>query len=605
MVSFRSKRKGFTFVEVIISATLFSIIGVGFYQVYTSVIETSNNLRLKNIALFIANSEIEYVRNVPYEDVGLVGGIPSGVFDQYATVTMNGIDFSVVRTIRAIDEPFDGTIGGLPEDLSPADNKMVEVEVGCPDCTGFNPVTLTFRVGPPGLETSSGNGALLVQVFDAGGEAVQGARVDIANDAENPPISFIDTTNDSGELLIVDAPPGTETYRIIVTKDGYSTERTYAAGEDGVLNPVKPNLTVASSTLAQASFAIDLVSDLSFSVITPACAPVPDFAFQMTGSKLLSEDPDLLKYDEAHQTNAAGILTVEDVEWDTYTFTSNDESYVITGMTPLNPASVNPGDNEAIVMIAEPEDPYMVSVLVVDDTSGAPISDAAIQMTGPGGYDNTLNTGVGVVSQTDWSGGPGQADFADSGRFYAQADLDYTSDPGEVHLIQVGSSPRLYDPITGWLESSTFDLGETGELRSFSWSPLNQSGKKRQLLEFQIATNNDNETWSFLGPDGTAGTYYDYQNLDLYSGHAGDRYLRYRAVFTTLHPKARKTPYLSDVYIGYTAECAAPGQVTFSGLTQTGDYDIDVTKSGYQAGDAVVTVDGDTIENITVRLIPN
>lgn len=605
-MNFYKKKKGFTLVEVIVSSALFALVSIGFYQVYTSILETTNTLRLKNLAIFIANSQIEYVRNAPYQDVGLIGGIPSGVFEQYSVVSMNGINFEVTRTIRAIDEPFDGTIGGAPEDLSPADNKLIEVEVACSECGDFNPVTMTFRVGPPGLETSNGNGGLLVRVFDAGGEAVSGARVEINNEEEDPPISFVDTTNDSGELLIVDAPPGVESYQISVTKEDFSSERTYAPGEDGVLNPVKPNLTVASSTLAQASFAIDTLSDVSFQVITPACTQVSDFAFQMTGSKLLSEDPDFIKYDESHQTNAAGILVVEDIEWDTYEFASNDESYAIVGMNPVGPVAVNPGENEDILFIAEPLVPNMVSVLVVDDSTGSVIDGATVQLTGPGGYDNSIDTGVGVVSQTDWSGGGSQEEWSlDPSRFYQSTGVDYSTTPGEVTLIKTQSKPNFYDPSTGNLESSTFDMGEEGLLRSFSWLPLQQSGKKKQLLEFQIATNNDSATWDYIGPDGTSGTYYDYKNLNLYSGHEGDRYLRYKAFFTTLHSKQKKTPYLADVFIGYTSECAAPGQVTFSGLSDQGNYSVDVTRSGYLPGQASVTVDSDDVEYVTIRLIPS
>ena len=589
-------QQGFSLVEVVVAAAIFVVVALGFYQVYATIIETTTTLRLKNMALFIANSQIELMRNAPYDEVGLVSGLPSGVFDQFATVTMGGIDFSVTRYIRSIDEPFDGTVGGLPQDLSPADNKAVTIEVECPVCADFTPISITARIAPLGLETASGNGAMLIRVFDAAGQPIQGARVEIYNDSLMPVIDYVDTTNAEGELLLVDAPPGVETYRISVSKLGYSTERTYAPGEDGVLNPVKPNLTAAEGEIAQAGFAIDVLSDVAVSTVTPTCNPAGLVGFQMTGSKLLSADPDFLKHDLIYQTNTAGLAPLTGLEWDTYTLTASDETYAIIGSNPLNPIAVDPGQNQDILLVVEPADPYMLSVAVLDAESGLPVASSTVALVG-GGYDEELLTDVGVVQQTDWGGGGGQSDFTNERRFYDSTNIDVTSTEGQAVLQAIAGSYQS----SGVLESSTFDLGNTGLLRSFTWAPLSQPTGE-ESLRFQLATNNDNATWNFVGPDGSSSSYYTATNRTLYPGHSGNRYLRYRAYLSTTEPDT--TPLLADTFLTFTAACVPPGQVTFMGLPGVDSYELTVSGPGYDQYSDTVEIEGDH-EYVTILLEPS
>ena len=73
----------------------------------------------------ILSEELEVARNLPYEDVGILNGVPAGVISQTKTVSRNNVDFNLTATVRNIDHPFDGTIGGNPNDTSPADYKLV------------------------------------------------------------------------------------------------------------------------------------------------------------------------------------------------------------------------------------------------------------------------------------------------------------------------------------------------------------------------------------------------------------------------------------------------------------------------------------------------
>jgi len=70
---------------------------------------------------------------------------------------------------------------------------------------------------------------------------------------------------------------------------------------------------------------------------------------------------------------------------------------------------------------------------------------------------------------------------------------------------------------------------------------------------------------NFLGPDGTAGTYYTNANASIGTMHNGDRYLRYQVLLNT--PSATNTPDVSSMAFTYSTACTPPGQVLFQGLS--------------------------------------
>src|SRR3989344_399952 len=129
--------KAFTLVEVIITVAIFLIVSLAVYQGYSLAFRVIQSAKLKTIASLLANEQIELIRNLPYEDVGVVGSIPNGIISVTQQFSRSGINFTVNSVIRNIDDSFDGTIGGSPSDLSPADYRLVELEIMCATCANF------------------------------------------------------------------------------------------------------------------------------------------------------------------------------------------------------------------------------------------------------------------------------------------------------------------------------------------------------------------------------------------------------------------------------------------------------------------------------------
>ncbi len=572
-------KKGFTLVETLVGVAVFLIIATSSYQAYVSLFSLINQNQYKILALNLANEQFEIIRNLTYSDVGIVGGIPNGKVPNVQNLTRGGINFTVTTTIRNVDIPFDGTIGGTPNDLSPADNKYVELEVTCPACPTFSPITINTTVAPKNLETASTNGALFIKVFDANGIAVSGASVHIVNTQANPDIVIDDVTDNNGLLQVIDAPPGVEAYEITVSKSGYSTDRTYTTGGVGNPDPLKPHATVVLQQVTQISFAIDKISTISFESKSPTCVSIPNIDFSLIGSKQIGNN--VPKYSQNLSTNGSGSYSHNSMEWDTYTAIGNDGTYDIVGVNPLNPISLNPDSSQSVDLIAIVKDPKSLLITVKDSATLLPVTDALVTVTNASSYNESQTTDRGFINQTDWSGGVGVDYIAQDNN------VDDISPAGELKLKNAFGTYNA----SGILESSTFDTGSASNFHNLVWSPTDQPPLAgSDSVRFQIATNEEitaTTTWEYIGPDGTNSTYYTSANQSISSTHNGDRYIRYKIFLSTADTSV--TPNISDIAFTMTSSCTPPGQVVFTGLL-SGDYHINVSKTGYITNDSDVTV---------------
>jgi len=100
---------------------------------------------------------------------------------------------------------------------------------------------------------------------------------------------------------------------------------------------------------------------------------------------------------------------------------------------------------------------------------------------------------------------------------------------------------------SGNLTSSVYDTGYYAIFDSISWNSTEPVGTS---VMFQIATNNDGATWNFVGPDGASGTFYTTSDSDIWPGHVGYQYIRYKAYLET--NDTDETPVLHDVSITYS-----------------------------------------------------
>lgn len=580
--------KAFTLVEILVATALFAMISVAVYQSYGSLTAVISVARIKVTAADLLNERLEIIRNMPYSQVGIVNGIPNGILNHSDTFVRDGITFQATTTIRNIDDPFDGTIGGTPNDLTGTDYKMVEVDITCATCKNFTPMDVTTLVAPKNLETASTNGALFVKVFDANGNPIENANVHVVDTKVTPNLVVDDVTNAQGILQIVDAPPGANAYHITVSKSGYTSDQTYATSST-MTHPVKPDATVVIQQVTQVSFSIDQISTMNISAVNTLCAPVPNLAFTLTGTKTINTTPTIYKYSQNLTLDGSGNLSLPNMEWDNYTPIITTSGKYLGGANPLLPVTVLPGASQNMQLVVTTGPATVLLVNVKDNPTSLPISGATVTLT-KSGYNNTLTTGRGFITQTDWSGGSGQASIGDPTKYYSSDGNVSGSNPvGDLTLNKIFSN---YAP-SGSLTSSTFDTGTTSNFNQITWNPVSQPAQTgTPNLRFQIAANNDNATWLYTGPDGTNGSYYSTSNTNINATTSGNRYFRYMAFLDTA--STTYTPDLSDVSLTFTSGCTPPGQVAFTGLS-SGTYTLTVSNTGYATYTGTVAVSGNSV----------
>lgn len=582
----RTSKKGFSLVEILVGTALFALIAVAVYQSYATLTTLISVARLKVTATDLVNERLELIRNLPYNQVGEVSGIPSGVLNSTEIFVRDNNRFVATTTIRNIDDPFDGTIGGSPNDLSPADYKMVEIDVKCVTCKNFPQMDVTTLVAPKSLETASTNGALFIKVFDANGQPIPDVDVHVVNNKATSTIVIDDVTNNQGMLQIIDAPPGVNAYQISVSKTGYTSDQTYATSS-GNPNPATPHATVAVQQVTQTSFVIDKVSSIGLSAVTSTCTPVPGLTLTMQGSKLIGTSPDVYKYSQSLTLDGSGQKTVSNLDWDNYTLSLTSAGKYLAGVNPLLPVQLLPNANQQVQLVITDGPASVLLVAVKDSATGLPLSGATVTLS-KSGFTNTLTTGRGFLSQSDWSGGAGQSIMSNNTQ-YASSDgnISGTNPVGDLKLNSVFSTYAA----SGNLTSSTFDTGTTSNFNQITWSPASQPVQTgTPNVRFQIASANTNDastTWNFIGPDGTDATYYTTSNSNISSAHNGNQYFRYKAYLDTA--STTYTPTISDVALTFTSSCIPPGQVAFTGLTN-GTYTLTVSAPGYSTSNTSVTM---------------
>lgn len=541
------------------------------------------NLELRRLAAAVLSEQAETVRNLPYDSVGTVGGVPAGIIAQSKTVQRENRIFLVQTTVRNIDDPFDGTLGGNPNDTAPGDYKLVEFELSCTTCPRFVPVRLTTTVAPKNLESTSQNGSLFVNVFDANGVGVSGVSVRVINTATSPTIDFTDVTNTAGILQLVDMPTSTQSYRISVTKSGYSSDQTYASTDMGGSTPLKQHATVATQALTQTSFSIDRTSSLTMSSVTNTCQPVANQSFTMVGSKIIGTLPDVLKFSTSSTTGGTGLKSFPSLEWDTYAI-GYTGTYNLAGTSHFSPLTIDPNSTIAFRFVLEPAAPSALLVNVTDAT-GASIPGASVALT-KSGFADTRITGRSSTTQTDWSGGA----------FTSESGMETNAPAGEIRMQNLGGFYSTSTEAT--LISTTIDVGGTpSQFYALDWTAAEPSGTDAR---FQVASNTDNATWNYVGPDGTSGSYFTTPDTAIGTSHTNHRYFRYKAYLSTTN--GTQTPSVQNVTIEFTGPCVAPSQVFWNGLT-SGTYDIDVTAPGYQDGNGTSSVSG-SWQQATIILSP-
>jgi prepilin-type N-terminal cleavage/methylation domain-containing protein len=110
------KNKGFGLIETLVAVTIFSVVAFSVYVGFAQIFKVMNALQTKNLAINLANEQIEIIRSLSYENIVLTGETLGVGIPQIQNITREGNNFSVTT------------------DIAGTDYKTIGVEVQCQDC---------------------------------------------------------------------------------------------------------------------------------------------------------------------------------------------------------------------------------------------------------------------------------------------------------------------------------------------------------------------------------------------------------------------------------------------------------------------------------------
>jgi prepilin-type N-terminal cleavage/methylation domain-containing protein len=574
---------GFTLMELLVTIAIFAILTAGVLGTIAATAKAVKMSREKTILSSLSNYYLEVVRNMPYSQVGTLQGNPHGSLpDQPNSISqvINGTTYKIYYEVNYYHDPADTSVGT-------ADYKMVKMSIlnsASGQITDFQ-----TTVVPQGVISNPNTGALQVNVINAQGQPLIGANVNITY-PPTPPYTYNlpDVTNQSGQVLEVGLPGAVNSYRISATEPGFSTDSTTPITVQNP-NPVHPDATVASGTITQLTLSIDQLANLNIKTLSSTCQPLNGVNLNVSGAKLIGTSPNVIKFNNNY-SSSAGAIPLNNIEWDTYTPTLLTGQSVITyGTSPVQQITVLPNTSQTFTMIlGSNATANSLLVIVKDASSSTALENASVTLTDGGSYTQTLLTGGSVWLQNNWAGGSGQALWSSStpSMYFQDNGNVNVSTAGQVTLKKIGNS---YTNATGTLVSSAFDTGTNAtNYTILSWAPASQSAST--TVVFQVAANNDDATWNYVGPDDTANTYFTSPGQDMGSILDNNEFFRYKVFLSTAN--TTKTPTLTSVNVNFVTGCFTPGQVIFTGLSNK-KYYVTVSMSGYQTqSNLPVTVNG-------------
>jgi hypothetical protein len=394
------KMKGMTIIEGLILLAIFIIVATAFYEGFILGTNHILNVKKRLLAVGIANEKMEILRSLPYDEVAVSGGLPSGAIDPDELVVTSGNQFHILTAISYFDDPDDGTLA-MSTDSIPNDYKSAVIRVLWGGETAAETVILRSFFVPSGIETTAGGGILSVNVIDANGIPVQDASVRIQNSFVAPAVDTTLVTGANGNAALVGAKASSQKYIITVSKSGYETVTTLPPYPITAFYPNDVHMTAINDAFTTGIIISSLLADLHIEARDPLGVPVPNVNFDLEGGRVIGTTTGLAPvygYSESLVTDSSGNEDITDASPGAYYLNLNEASYTFWkadygSNNAANQIVLAPSGNltATVIIINENSPGYFVQVL--DKSNGNPVEGGVVKFENTGlGYSVEKNT---------------------------------------------------------------------------------------------------------------------------------------------------------------------------------------------------------------------
>ena len=561
-------QRGMTLIDTVVGSALMLTIFVGIAAAFQLSIDVVTNNKARAGAIALANERLEYIRSLPYNSLGTLGGIPPGAIAQSESVSLNGVPYTRRTFIGYVDDPGDG-LAAADQNGIIVDYKIVRADVAWISRAGERHIALVARVQPPnGMEVncSAPCGSILASVFNAASEPIQNAQVRIVNSTTLPTIDVSAYTNSVGVVLLSGVPVASG-YEVTVSKAGYNSAQTYAASAQNP-NPNPGHLGVSQNITTSVTFSIDFVSSKTIQAFGP---PAP-----VSWQDLFSDATSIATFNDTEvsggRIRVAGSAPFPPTAW--------AQSIAITPTDLYRWSALSWNDSE-------PGDTF-VTYQIFDSNGVAPIPDSALSGNSTGFTDSPVDLSTvsvstypslrihAVLTTQPPAGVPSIEDWT----------LTYETLPPRSNLAvslrgekTIGSGPP---PLYKYNATSTTDASGAISLSNLEYDTYTISVSPSTGYDMASVCAPQPE---YLAPATSTTTRLDLAN---HTTHSARFEVRSQASSALL---SGATVALSRLGYAATSTTNSCGQAFFSGLSFA-TYDYTLALSGYAATSSTVSVNG-------------
>jgi Tfp pilus assembly protein PilV len=360
-----AEQSGFTVIEVMVTAVLVVMIGVGVLGGLDSAALTSGANKSRSIAASLAEDDLERMRGMTVSDLSNLR--------ETRTTTVQGVPFEIESRAQWVSDQ-SGNIS-CRAGLVRADYMAVSSTVTWPDMRNIAPVRSDTIIAPANGTFGPNQGSLAVEIKDRAGRGVPGLDVALAG-----PEAQSDATNVDGCVLWGYLESGA--YTISFARQGW-------VDPQGVSNVTK-DTDVPSMAVSTAAFDYDVAAEVRVNVETKVGPNPPQSAnaeYVSVGHSSLAP-PGTRVFGSGSSSSTYTLSSL-------FPFTSGYSVYSgnCAGANPLNYGqnalvTLGPGDSQSFA-VREPA----LNVTVRD--GGSPRSGARVTFTAIGsGCSGTMRPGT-------------------------------------------------------------------------------------------------------------------------------------------------------------------------------------------------------------------
>jgi prepilin-type N-terminal cleavage/methylation domain-containing protein len=350
-------RQGFTLLELLVASIVLVVGLIALSHFFASAASRVLDSDIRSVMHQVGAEEMEAIRGLPYENVGVVNGPVPGVLAASEARTVNGVSLKISRSVLYQTDPtytgpYYANYRRVTVTVSALDKEGQEV-------AGIEPVVLTTYVAG-----GATGGSILVKVQDSLGQPVEGAYFTIVNTVKGVNLNSTElVTDEVGSMLV----PGLTVdsggnYVVTATKSGYSTDT--ATG-----------FAVMEAGLQEVVLTIDKISSMKVRVVSQVTG------LDLAGISVTASGPG--GYSRTFVSELGGVILTG------LRYSTDSDPYILSvlagqGYVPQQASAVLPPDttNMEVVVTILPLSSTTTTTTLIVTTTTVPSATTTIAGTG-------------------------------------------------------------------------------------------------------------------------------------------------------------------------------------------------------------------------------